>query len=95
MKRSLDTVNETSHVFHLPALPQVPGETLAARTAAQQARVADADHQLAENQREIDDIAFRLYGIDGEDRRMMEAGAGAAASPGPDGDGDDESEDES
>lgn len=92
LKRSLDTANETSHVFHLPALLQVPGATLAERVAAWQAREADADRQLAEIQREIDDIAFRLYGIDGEDRKMMETGAGAVESPDAD---EDEAEDES
>jgi hypothetical protein len=76
LRRSLDTANETSHAFHLPALLQVPGATLAERAAAWQARVADAERRLAEHQREIDDIAFRLYGIDGEDRKMMEAEAG-------------------
>ena len=74
--RSLFTIEETSHVFQVPALLQVPGITLAERGAAWQAREADAHRQLAELQREIDDIAFRLYGIDGEDRRAIEAGTG-------------------
>ena len=30
--------------------------------------------RLAECQREIDDIAFRLYGIKSEDRKMIEVG---------------------
>jgi len=91
LKRDLDRSNETSHVFHLPALLQVPGETLADRIAVWQKRVADADRQLAEHQQEIDDIAFRLYGIDGEDRRLMEAEADTAGSDDLD---DSESEDE-
>lgn len=74
--RSLFTVEETSHVFRLPALLQVPDIRLTERVAAWQAREADAERQLAELQREIDDIAFRLYGIDGEDRRAIEAVAG-------------------
>jgi hypothetical protein len=45
---------------------------LAERISAWQARVADAERQLAEHQREIDDIAFRLYGIAEEDRRAIE-----------------------
>src|SRR5262249_24889909 len=72
LKRSLDTANETSHVFHLPTLLQVPGTTLADRVAAWRSRVADTERQLAENQQEIDDIAFRLYGIEGEDRAFLE-----------------------
>jgi hypothetical protein len=75
LKRSLDTAYETSHVFSLPALLQVPVVTLTERVSACRAREADAERQLAELQREIDDIAFRLYGIDGEDRRAIEAGA--------------------
>ncbi|MEI6179827.1 MAG: hypothetical protein WCP31_03665 [Chloroflexales bacterium] len=65
LKRNLDTANEISHVFHLPALLQVSGETLAARAAAWAEKVADSEAQLAANQREIDEIAFRLYGIEG------------------------------
>ncbi len=64
LKRDLDRANETSHVFHLPALLQVAGETLAARAAAWAARVAATGAQLAANQGEIDEIAFALYGID-------------------------------
>ncbi len=56
---------------------QLPGVTLAERTSTWQAREAEAERQLAELQREIDDIAFRLYGIDGEDRRVIEAGSGS------------------
>ena len=72
LKRDLDRANETSHVFHLPALLQVAGDTLAERAAAWAARVAAAEAQLAANQREIDIIAFALYGIDGEDRAAIE-----------------------
>ncbi|MGA7496045.1 MAG: hypothetical protein WBX00_04880 [Isosphaeraceae bacterium] len=68
-------------MYHLPALLQVPGKTLASRITSWQVRVADSDRQLTENQREIDDIAFRLYGIDGEDRRAMEDGSGLKAEP--------------
>ena len=72
LKRNLDTANEISHVFHLPALLQVRGETLADRAAAWAKKIADSEAQLAANQREIDEIAFRLYGIEGEDRRAIE-----------------------
>ena len=60
LKRSLDTVSETSYVFHLPALLQAPEGTLAERVASWRSRVGEVDKQLAENQREIDDIAFRF-----------------------------------
>ena len=72
LKRNLDTANEISHVFHLPALLQVRGETLADRAAAWAKQIADSEAQLAANQREIDEIAFNLYGIEGEDRRAIE-----------------------
>jgi hypothetical protein len=72
IKQDLDRANETSHVFHLPALLQVSSDTLAERLAAWQAWVAKAEQRLAEYQREIDDIAFRLYGIEGDDRRAIE-----------------------
>jgi hypothetical protein len=63
---------------------QVPGATLADRIASWNARLAETERQLAEHQREIDDIAFRLYGIEGEDRRAIEAASGSplAASNG-------------
>lgn len=76
-KQELDRENEISHVFHLPALLQVSGETLTERIAAWQVRVEEAEEQLAANQREINDIAFRLYGISDEDRRTIEASATA------------------
>ena len=54
--------------------------------------VGEATSQLAENQREIDDIAFRLYGIEGVDRRAIEEGV---ATPTPSDEGTEESEDDS
>src|SRR5271157_2456472 len=92
LKCSLDTANETSHVFHLPALLQAPEGTLAERVASWRLRVGEVDKQLAENQREIDDIAFRLYGIEGVDRRAIEEGVATAA---PSDEETEESEDDS
>ncbi|MBD0371453.1 MAG: hypothetical protein ICV60_11495 [Pyrinomonadaceae bacterium] len=97
IKLELDAANETSHVFHLPALLQVNGDILTKRIAAWQARVSEAERQLAANQREIDDIAFHLYGISDEDRRSIEASAAGSASSVTDGEEsetDDEAEDE-
>ena len=84
--------DELGHVFHLPALLQVFGKTLSDRIACVRLQVVDADRQLAENQRAIDDIAFRLYGIEGEDRRAIEEGV---ATPTPSDEGTEESEDDS
>jgi hypothetical protein len=101
LKRGLDTANETSHVFHAPALLQVTEGILTLRLAAWHARVAEANRRLAEHQCGIDDIAYRLYGIDAGDRRAIEQSSQAtdvaegaqeegAALP----DQDDEQEDE-
>jgi hypothetical protein len=72
LKRNLDCANETDHVFYLPAILQVPGETLAMRHAAWETQHAEADRQLAEYRHQIDDIAFRLYGIEDDDRGAIE-----------------------
>lgn len=75
LRRSLDTINETSHAFLLP-------EGINGRVTG-----LDADavqRELDQIQREIDDQAFRLYGISDADRAVIEAsakhGPGAAES---------------
>ncbi|MCI0490105.1 MAG: BREX-1 system adenine-specific DNA-methyltransferase PglX [Blastocatellia bacterium] len=93
LKRTIDTTNETSHVFHLPALLQEGGNTLSERIAAWQSRLAEAEEQLAAHQREIDDIAFRLYGISDEDRLAIESSFTQTA-PTADDDEQDETDDE-
>lgn len=77
LKRDLDRANETSHIFHLPALLQVEGSNLTERAEAWAAKVVDTEEQLAVHQREIDDLAFQLYDIKGEDRRAIEIGMSA------------------
>jgi hypothetical protein len=67
LKRTLDTVNELSHAFYLPA--------------ALRARLGDfapglIGAELAEIQAEVDEIAFNLYGFSDADR------AAALGSPG-------------
>lgn len=87
-KRSLDTVTETSHAFHLPALlvgatnraTTIVAVSLEDRATAYAAQRSMVESELATIQAEIDDIAFRLYGIGGEDRARIEAEAGP--SPG-------------
>ncbi|MGO8896937.1 MAG: BREX-1 system adenine-specific DNA-methyltransferase PglX [Isosphaeraceae bacterium] len=68
------SIHETSHVFHLPALLHEQGRSLAERSMAWQIHVDSTRRRLDLNQREIDDIAFILYGLDGEDRRLIEQG---------------------
>jgi hypothetical protein len=72
LKRSLDTASETSHVFQVPALLQVPGATLTERVTARQAQEIESEQRLVELQRTIDDYAFQIYGIHDDDRRAIE-----------------------
>jgi len=73
VKRGFDTVNEVSRVFCLPALLQTNEETLGERLALRWDRISSSERQLADYQRKIDDVAFRLYGIEGADRHTIEA----------------------
>lgn len=74
LKRSLDTRTETSHAFELPALIQVEGESLIARSSNWNERVQEAEAEIASIQREIDDRCFELYGITDDDRRDVREG---------------------
>jgi hypothetical protein len=80
LKRSLDTRTETSHAFTLPALLQMPGDMLADRAAAWEARVRGAEADLVAIQAEIDDRCFALYGISDEDRRSITDGFGGSTA---------------
>jgi hypothetical protein len=62
LKRSLDTVSETSHAFMLPAV-------LRSRLGAWEKMIIEAE--LVCIQDEIDAIAFLLYGITEDDRRVQ------------------------
>lgn len=77
LKRSLDTVTETSHAFLLPlALRQAQAERLGAFDPPA------IEAELARIQAEIDDIAFSLYGFSDADRAAALGGAGGEASDG-------------
>lgn len=69
LKRTLDTVEETSHAFLLPA-------ALRARLGAYDPPAIEAE--LARIQAEIDAIAFELYGLAEADRAAVQANLGAA-----------------
>lgn len=77
-KRALDTRAEHSHAFLLPALQQMEGVDLAARTAAWSAHVSQTEANLVAIQRQIDDLCFDIYGIDGADRQQIENGFAGA-----------------
>jgi len=71
LKRALDTDNETSHVFTLPGLLQLEGETLVDRNAARAERARGIEAELATIQAEVDDLCFTLYGVEQTDRHTI------------------------
>jgi hypothetical protein len=81
VKRQLDTTSETSHIFHLPALLQNRCDTLAIGIRAWQSRLDQAEQTLTAHQQEIDDLAFQLYTISGEDRCAMQVGQQEQLTP--------------
>lgn len=64
--------DERNHLFYLPALLRVSGATLTERTTVWQTFMTETEKRLSEYHREIDNIAFSLYGIDGQDRQAIE-----------------------
>lgn len=96
LKRRLDTRSENSYAFLLPALLQVDGDDFADR-AQRWAQVSTTTQaKLDALTAEIDDQAFRLYGISAEDRRRIEQGFGTSgeAESSLDDDGDEADLDE-
>lgn len=81
LKRSLDTIEETSHAFALPA-------ALRSRLGNYDPPAIEAE--LVRIQAEIDDIAFDLYGFSEVDRAAVQGNQGVAN----DGDTGDSAEDE-
>ena len=85
LKRKLDTIEETSHAFLLPA---------ALRTRLGDYTPPAIEAELARIQAQIDDIAFDLYGFSEADRAAAQAGGGIAAEVSEDsGPAEDDSED--
>ena len=99
LRRSLDTVAETSHAFTVPALLQMEEATLAARVTAWASQVAAIETELGTVQAEIDDRCFELYGMDLADRRAISESfdgrdlvGEAGTDDGPDAERDEETE---
>jgi hypothetical protein len=99
--RTLDTRRESSHAFTLPALLQVEGDTLAVRAATWFERSRNIEDKLDSIRVEIDERCFNLYGIDGDDRRVISegfsgssnaSGEATAAGSAADEEGDDDDE---
>ena len=70
LRRNLDTVEETSHAFVLPA-------TLRARISDYNPNTIEME--LVQIQSEIDAIAFDLFGFNEDDRAAIQNGAGAGS----------------
>ncbi len=70
VKAALVSKDPTSHGFLFPALI-IPGSTLADRAAVLDVRVRTSEETVAAIQTEIDDLAFRLYGLDAADRAAL------------------------
>jgi hypothetical protein len=70
-KQSLDASTSTSHAFVCPPLLFSTGSALAERAAAWAARVRTSEETVAAIQAEIDDLAFRLYGLNAADRAAL------------------------
>jgi hypothetical protein len=90
LNRALDTANETSHAFTLPALLQVRGDSHGERAAAWRERVVQIQAGLAYHQRAIEEMVYRLYGIPDHERRAIEASPDGAAKETAEASGDDE-----
>jgi hypothetical protein len=92
-KRSLDSVSSTSLAFLRPALLADAKGGLAVRAATWAARVRTSEETVAALQADIDDLAFRLYGLDDADRAALtstlatEANGEAEAEAGEDEEG--------
>jgi len=75
VQRGLDTSSPISHAFLVPAALQTSGATLTERAAAWAVRVRTSEETVKGIQTEIDELAFRLYGLDAADRYALEASA--------------------
>jgi len=71
-KQRLDRARETSRVYYLPAVFQTRRQTLAEGIGAWHACLTQIQTKLSNDQRQIDEIAYRLYGIHDDDRQMVE-----------------------
>jgi len=95
IKRTADTIDETTRLFILPALLQAKGFTLAQRLNEWQQDTQRVEMELAEKQRQTDEIAFDLYGFSREDREAiaLDLGRSSESDAGEDTDEDKEAED--
>jgi hypothetical protein len=79
LKRQLDSRTENSNAFCLPALLQVAAVDLEGCAEAWAAHASTLQAEIDALSNEIDDHAYRLYGISAEDRQRIEQGFGIAS----------------
>jgi hypothetical protein len=79
LRRWIDLRNERSHAFVLPALLQVSAVDLSSRAEAWAIQASAVQAELDSLSNEIDDHAYRLYGISAEDRQRIEQSFGIAS----------------
>lgn len=78
ISREIDMTLENSHAFTLPALLQVNALCLSGRAEAWARHSSTALAELSKLSNQIDDHAYRLYGISADDRQRIEQGFGIA-----------------
>jgi hypothetical protein len=95
-KRAVASSRETTHAFDRPALLQIKGGDLSDCCSRWASKITEANRRLDENQRSIDDISFRFYGMNETDRATIERGRRkeSAATEGVESEDADESETE-
>ncbi len=93
--RSLDTVNEVSRAFVVPALLRVSGKTFKERVSAWCSQAADIAAELARVQSDIDELGFGLYKVSDDDRRAIIDGFNITGESDAATDDDDDADEES
>jgi len=78
-KKRLDSRTENSHAFLLPAVLQVASVDLRGRVGTWAAYASTLQAEIDSISNEINDHAYRLYGISAEDRQRIEQGFGIAS----------------
>lgn len=76
-RRRLDHVVQYSHSFLVPALLTVAGTAIRSRSERWAAFQDATAEEASTLQSQVNNIAFELYRIEGEDRRQMEEGFGS------------------
>ncbi|HDR14593.1 MAG TPA: hypothetical protein ENN79_03730 [Desulfobacteraceae bacterium] len=74
--QKLDTANEVSHAFQMPALCKVDGSQIRDRLQVWETEVVEAQARMVQCQAELDDIIYSLYAISIEDRQALEQSLG-------------------